>query len=96
MEPIRILVIDDEPVICDGCRLPLSDRGFVVDTCQSGTKGLEMLLGGEYDLALLDMKLPDINGMEILRQTRKTRCICHYHDRLSAGGRCGLFRCVRG
>ncbi len=73
MEPIRILVIDDEPVICDGCRLSLADRGFVVDTCQSGTKGLEMLLGGEYDLALLDMKLPDMNGMEILRHVKNEK-----------------------
>ncbi len=73
MEPIRILVIDDEPVICDGCRLPLADQGFVVDTCQSGTKGLEMLLGGEYDLALLDMKLPDMNGMEILRHVKNEK-----------------------
>ncbi|MGB5749449.1 MAG: sigma-54 dependent transcriptional regulator [Desulfobacterales bacterium] len=70
MDPIRILVIDDEPVICDGCRLPLSDQGFVVDTCGCGTTGLEMLLGGEYDLALLDMKLPDISGMEILRNLK--------------------------
>jgi len=73
MESIRILVIDDEPVICDGCRLPLADRGFVVDTCQSGTKGLEMLLGAEYDLALLDMKLPDMNGMEILRHVKNEK-----------------------
>ena len=73
MEPIRILVIDDEPVICDGCRLSLADRGFVVDTCQSGTKGLEMLLGAEYDLALLDMKLPDMNGMEILRHVKNEK-----------------------
>jgi len=70
MEPVRILVIDDEPVICDGCRLTLSDRCFSVDSCNSGTKGLEMLLGGEYDLALLDMKLPDMNGMEILRHVK--------------------------
>jgi DNA-binding NtrC family response regulator len=70
MEPIRILVIDDEPVICDGCRLTLSDRCFAVDSCNSGTKGLEMLLGGEYDLALLDMKLPDMNGMEILHNVK--------------------------
>jgi DNA-binding NtrC family response regulator len=50
--------------------MTLADRGFVVDTCQHGTKGLELLLGGEYDLALLDMKFPDINGMEILRQVK--------------------------
>ena len=70
MEPIKILVIDDEPVICDGCRLTLSDQGFAVDSCNSGTNGLEILLGGEYDLALLDMKLPDMNGMEILRHVK--------------------------
>ncbi len=71
MEPIRILVIDDEPVICDGCRLSLSEQGFVVDTCWRGVQGLEMLLGGAYDLALLDMKLPDMNGMEILRSAQE-------------------------
>jgi two-component system, NtrC family, response regulator len=71
MEPIRILVIDDEPVICDGCRLTLAEREFAVDTCQHGTKGLEFLLGGEYDLALLDMKLPDMNGMNILRHAKE-------------------------
>jgi two-component system NtrC family response regulator len=70
MELIRILVIDDEPVVCNGCRLTLADRGFVVDTCQRGTKGLEFLLTGEYDLALLDMKLQDMNGMEILRHVK--------------------------
>jgi two-component system NtrC family response regulator len=70
MEPIKILIIDDEPVICDGCCLTLADRGFVVDTCLNGTKGLELLLGGEYDLALLDMKLTDMNGMEILRRVK--------------------------
>ena len=70
MEPSRILVIDDEPVIRDGCRLSLSDQGFAVDTCRRGTQGIAMLLGGEYDLALLDMKLPDISGMEILQTVK--------------------------
>lgn len=70
MESMSILVIDDEPVICNGCRLALSDQGFVVDTCRRGNQGLEMLRGGEYDLALLDMKLPDISGMEILRNIK--------------------------
>jgi two-component system NtrC family response regulator len=70
MEAIKILVIDDEPVICDGCRLALSDQGARVDTCLSGARGLEMLLGGDYELALLDMKLADMNGMEILRRVK--------------------------
>jgi DNA-binding NtrC family response regulator len=73
MEPIRILVIDDERTICEGCRLSLSDKGWVVDTCLSGTNGLKLLLGGEYELALLDMKLPDMHGMDILRRVKKEK-----------------------
>ncbi len=73
MQPNRILVIDDEAVICDACRLALSDYGFAVDTCQSGRRGLEMLIGGQYDLALLDMKLPDLGGLEILQTIKKDR-----------------------
>jgi len=70
MEATKILVIDDEPVICDGCRIALSDQGAVVDTCLSGSQGLESLSGGDYDLALLDMKLADMNGMDILRRVK--------------------------
>jgi DNA-binding NtrC family response regulator len=70
MEAFNILVVDDEPVVCDGCCLTLAERGFVVETCQSGAEGLELLLGGDYDLALLDMKLTDMNGMDILRRVK--------------------------
>jgi DNA-binding NtrC family response regulator len=73
LEPIKILVIDDEPAICEGCRLVLSDKGLVVDTCLSGVQGLELILGEEYDLVLLDMKLPDIYGMDILQRVGKEK-----------------------
>jgi DNA-binding NtrC family response regulator len=69
-EPSNILIIDDERVICDGCRLALSDKGHSVDICMTGRDGLEMTLNGTYDLALLDMKLPDMDGMDILRTIR--------------------------
>ena len=69
-EPGNILIIDDERVICDGCRLALSDKGHSVDICMTGRDGLEMTLNGTYDLALLDMKLPDMDGMDILRTIR--------------------------
>jgi two-component system NtrC family response regulator len=67
MEPSKILVIDDETVICDGCRLVLSEKGYSVNSCRTGREGLDTLLRGKYDLAMLDLKLPDIDGMEILR-----------------------------
>jgi len=72
MQRSHILVIDDEPVICEGCRLALADK-YSVDTCYTGQEGLDTLLKGKYDLALLDMKLPDMDGMEILRIVRQDK-----------------------
>jgi DNA-binding NtrC family response regulator len=73
MKSVKILVIDDEKAICEGCRMALSDEGYAVDTCQLGRNGLDKLLGGEYDVALLDMKLPDIQGMEIVHAVKKEK-----------------------
>ena len=63
-----ILIIDDEPSICAGCRLALSDKGYSTDACNTGKTGLDALMSGRYHLALLDMKLPDMDGMDILQQ----------------------------
>jgi DNA-binding NtrC family response regulator len=67
MKPLSILVIDDESVICDACRLVLAEKGHAVDLCLTGKTGLLALERGTYDLILLDMKLPDIDGTEILK-----------------------------
>lgn len=73
MEPSHILIIDDERVICDGCRLTLSDRGHSVDICMTGRAGVKAIRKGTYDLVLLDMKLPDMDGMDILRTVEKEK-----------------------
>ena len=73
MEPINILIIDDERVICNGCRLALSDEGHLVDICMTGRAGLDAILKGQYDVVLLDLKLPDLGGMEILSTVRKEK-----------------------
>jgi len=67
MKSIRILVIDDEGVICDACDLVLTERGHAIDRCMTGESGLQAIKQGDYDIILLDMKLPDIDGMEILQ-----------------------------
>lgn len=67
MKPLNVLVIDNEDVICDACRLVLTEQGHVVDYCRTGKSGLLSLGKGRYDLLLLDMKLPDMDGMDILR-----------------------------
>ncbi len=69
----HILVIDDEQVICDGCRLVLSDKDHAVDICMSGKAGLKALQENAYDLVLLDMKLPDMDGMAILDTFRNRK-----------------------
>jgi DNA-binding NtrC family response regulator len=64
--PASILIIDDEPAVCAGCRLVLSDQGHTVDAVHDGRSGLELLEKSRYELVLLDMKLPDIDGIQVL------------------------------
>ena len=55
----------------------LSENGHSVDRCMTGKKGLHAIEQGSYDVILLDMKLPDIDGMEILKTIReKTPATC--------------------
>ena len=74
---IHILIIEDEQVILSGCRLVLMEQGYVVDTRLTGETGLDAALTGSYDLVLLDVKLPDLNGMEILQKIREKRPDVH-------------------
>jgi DNA-binding response OmpR family regulator len=54
MGTIRILVIDDEQVICDGCKMVLTDKAYSVDSRLTGAMGLHALQENTYDLLLLD------------------------------------------
>jgi DNA-binding NtrC family response regulator len=67
MKPLKVLVIDNEDVICDACHLVLTEKGYEVDTCETGESGLRAIERGAYDLVLLDMKLTDMDGMDILQ-----------------------------
>jgi DNA-binding NtrC family response regulator len=71
MKPLRVLIIDDESVICDACRLVLAEKGHEVGHCLTGKAGLLAIERGTYDIILLDMKLPDIDGTEILKAVKK-------------------------
>jgi DNA-binding NtrC family response regulator len=68
-----ILIIDDEPSICSGCQLALEDSGYTTEMHLTGKTGLEAMLTGRYHLALLDMKLPDIDGMDILKKVNEAK-----------------------
>lgn len=77
MEPLKILVIDDEQVICSGCRMILSELGHTIDTCNTCKEGLDAIRKLDYHLVLLDIKLPDSDGMEILKIVRVEKLGIH-------------------
>lgn len=66
----RILVIDDEPQILRALKAILSSRGFVVDEADSGAAAMDVLLEHTPDLIVLDLSLPDIDGIELCGQFR--------------------------
>ena len=66
-----IMVIDDEDTICNGCSLSLTDLGYTVKTFSKGGPALKAARQNSLDLILLDLKLPDMDGMEILTRLRK-------------------------
>jgi two-component system NtrC family response regulator len=70
---MNILVIDDESVICEGCRLAFSDSEYLVSTRMTGKAGLDALMECPFDIVLLDMRLPDMDGMDILKTLRKEK-----------------------
>ncbi len=69
----RVLVVDDEEVIVESCRAILERQGCLVDGELDGTRGRERALRGEYDLVLLDVRLPGSDGLEILAAVRERR-----------------------
>src|SRR5262245_11392656 len=67
----KILVIDDEVDIREGLELLLTTEGYLAETAQNGTEGLQRLSTNSYDLVLLDLMMPDISGMEVLEEVRR-------------------------
>ncbi len=72
-DQVHILVIDDETSICRGCSLILGEQNYVVSSRTSGKTGLQEALTGSYDIVLLDIRLPDFDGMEILASLRQKK-----------------------
>lgn len=70
---MRILIIEDEPKIAEVISSRLKKENYVVDINKNGEEGLDNALTNIYDLIILDVMLPKINGFEILKQIRKEK-----------------------
>jgi two-component system NtrC family sensor kinase len=64
-------VVDDEPVICRVCRKILAEQGYLVDTTLSGLAALELARVNQYDLYISDLRMPEMNGMQLYEQLRE-------------------------
>lgn len=67
----QILIIEDELKIARFVELELQHEGYYVEQSHDGREGLQKALAGKYDLILLDVMLPSMNGMEVLRKLRQ-------------------------
>ncbi|MEL1135422.1 response regulator transcription factor [Desulfitobacterium sp. THU1] len=71
----KILIIEDEEKIARFVELELSYEGYTVTKAFDGRTGLELAETGEFDLVLLDVMLPQLSGMEVLRRIRRTSAV---------------------
>jgi two-component system response regulator ChvI len=77
--PKRVLVIDDDPAVRKSFQLALEDEDLELATAESGPKGLELLRHAPTDLIVLDLKMPEVDGVETLRRIRQvTRTVPVY------------------
>ena len=72
-KPASILLIEDEKRIADFLQRGLESNGFVVDHALDGTTGLEKVHGSDFDLVVLDLMLPDMDGMAVLEKIRNRK-----------------------
>jgi DNA-binding response OmpR family regulator len=68
----KVLIVEDEEQIARFVELELKHEGYATGKAADGRTGLSMAESGEYDIVLLDIMLPELNGLEVLRRLRKT------------------------
>lgn len=71
MEKYKILIVEDEKQMSTFIEMELTHEGYEVDTAYDGREGLEKVENKEYDLILLDIMIPSLNGIEVCRRIRQ-------------------------
>ncbi len=71
MKNASILLIDDDPAMVDLTSYQLQEQGYTVTAAENGTRGLKLASEQRFDLALTDLNLPDINGIELVKRLKE-------------------------
>ncbi|MDO4321684.1 MAG: response regulator transcription factor [Lachnospiraceae bacterium] len=71
---MKILIIEDEKLLADSIKTLLTAKGFEVETAYDGETGIELSVLSFYDLLILDIMLPGMNGYQVARELRAKRC----------------------
>ena len=71
----RILLVDDEPLILKGLKYTLEQDGYEIDTAVDGQEALDKFFSGMYDLVLLDVMLPKVDGLSVCQCIRETSSV---------------------
>jgi ActR/RegA family two-component response regulator len=66
----RVLIMEDEMILAKGLAMVMRDEGYHVDLADTGRGALEQFQKSDFDLLVADLRLPDINGMEVVEQVR--------------------------
>ncbi|MFZ5965763.1 MAG: response regulator [Bacillota bacterium] len=67
----KLLVVDDEPVLLKGLKFSLEQENYEIETAEEGNEALEKALSNHYDLIVLDLMLPGIDGLEVCKRIRE-------------------------
>jgi len=102
MDPLRVLVVDDEPEFVSAIVERLEIRGFTTTGLTDGNEAVEKARQAHYDVAIIDLKMPGISGLDVIRQLQQQqpglKCILltgHGAAENEIKGReCGAYACL--
>ena len=67
----KILIVDEEEVVLCALKKPLEQEGYIVETAQSGTNAFEKVKSDKYHIVLINVVIPDMDGLELLKEVKK-------------------------